>query len=138
MTESAPNLIEQTPSHPPAHISAVQRCLAARDRSLRESYAEKPGDSNAKYRANDAYRAAMPDLTEYENIRDFIACVTHGMLIETIHHLEAPRLLYAAQVATGALRQAPKEPAKAAESRKSARLAKSVEPAEPESGKTAA
>jgi hypothetical protein len=56
----------------------------------------------------------MPDLTGYENIRDFIACAAHGMLTGAIDPIEGPKFLYAAQVAVGALRHEPKEPKKAA------------------------
>ena len=51
-----------------------------------------------------AYRSAMPPLTGPENIRDFIACTAHGMLIEAIDGPDAARLLYAAQIANGTLR----------------------------------
>ena len=47
----------------------------------------------------------MPDLAGHENIRDFIACVTQGMVIGAIDSI---KLLYAAQVAIGALRCTPK------------------------------
>ena len=51
----------------------------------------------------------MPDLSGYQDIRDFIACVAHGMLIGAIDAIEGPKLLYAAQVASGVLRHEPKE-----------------------------
>lgn len=35
-------------------------------------------------RAGEAYRCAMPLLLGYDNIRDFIACTAHGMLIGAI------------------------------------------------------
>ena len=53
-------------------------------------------------RANKAYCEAMPALSYAGNIRDFIACVGHGMLIGVFQPEEASRLLYAAQVATSA------------------------------------
>ena len=54
---------------------------------------------DAYKKACDAYREAMPPLTGDENIRDFIACVGHGMLLRVIGENEATKLLYAAQVA---------------------------------------
>jgi hypothetical protein len=47
----------------------------------------------------DAYREAMPPLTGADNIRNFIACVGHGMLLHIFKENEATKLLYAAQVA---------------------------------------
>lgn len=40
-----------------------------------------------------------PPLSGADNIRDFIACVAHGMLIAAIEGPAGARLLYAAQVA---------------------------------------
>ena len=57
----------------------------------------------------------MPPLLGAENIRDFIACVAHGMLIGTIENKDATKLLYAAQVAYLALnRPNPKRTPKSA------------------------
>ena len=49
-----------------------------------------------------AYREAMPPLSGAQNIRDFIACVAHGMLMDVFSSEEASKLLYAAQVAASA------------------------------------
>jgi hypothetical protein len=46
-----------------------------------------------------AYRRAMPQLTGQDNIRDFIACVAHGLLIGAIEENTGAKLLYAAQIA---------------------------------------
>ena len=97
--ESSPNLTSRNP--------AVQRCCAARQRSLQESKAKKADLYDTKLHANDAYCEAMPDLSGYENVRDFIACVAHGMLIRAIDAIQGPKFLYAAQVALGALRHEP-------------------------------
>jgi hypothetical protein len=49
------------------------------------------------------YRSCMPKLSGPDNIRDFIACVAHGMSTGIIPCSEGTRLLYAAQVAHSAL-----------------------------------
>ena len=54
--------------------------------------------------ASNAYRRAMPSLFGEENIRDFIACVAHGILLQAIPEKDAGKLLYAAQVAHGSLK----------------------------------
>ena len=62
-------------------------------------------------KAGKAYRYAMPTLSNPENIRDFVACVAHGMLIEIINVKEGTKFLYAAQVAGGvAAKPAPAKP----------------------------
>jgi hypothetical protein len=114
MNEAAPTLIEEASPHPPARNAAVQRCCAARERSRQDSRIKKLDNFHTRERSDEAYRAAMPDLSGYENIRDFIACISHGMLTGDIHAIEGPKFLYAAQVALGALRHEPKEPKKPA------------------------
>jgi len=49
-----------------------------------------------------AYRTALPPLDGYQNICDFIACVSYGMLLGAIKNDSGSKLLYAAQVALAA------------------------------------
>jgi hypothetical protein len=56
-----------------------------------------------------AFCSALPKLSGANNIRDFIACVTHAMALEIIPSSEGSRLLYAAQVAHMALTKRPKK-----------------------------
>jgi len=98
--------VPETSSAPTSASAAVQRCCAAYNHTLA---AELPnGRFAATTRASEAYRKAMPFLSNYSNIRDFIACVTHGMLIEAIPDDRGARFLYAAQVALGAFYREPK------------------------------
>ena len=60
----------------------------------------KERTTQALKRAADAYREAMPPLTGAENIRNFIACVGHGLLLHVITEKESTKLLYAAQTAS--------------------------------------
>ena len=103
---------EQAPgaaSIPPQSNAAVQRCCEARERSVRKSIAGKVSSYDTKQRASQAFFNAMPHLTDYDSIRDFIACIAHGMVIDAVPPMEGPKYLYAAQVAVGALRLKPKE-----------------------------
>jgi hypothetical protein len=61
-------------------------------------------DASARFKARRAYQLAMPPLTGSRNVRNFIACVTHGMLLGALDGNEATKLLYAAQVAHTARR----------------------------------
>jgi hypothetical protein len=50
-----------------------------------------------------AYCEVLPRLSDAVSIREFIACVVHGMAIGAIPSSEGTRLLYGAQVAHSAL-----------------------------------
>jgi hypothetical protein len=108
-TATIPAATDTLPS-PPTHNPAVQRCYLAHKRSLESSKKKGLDHYDTTTNACIAYRNAMPDLSGYENIRDFIACITYGMLFDIIDSVEGPKFLYAAQVAIGALRQQPKDP----------------------------
>src|SRR5271165_1111947 len=86
----------------------VQRSCNAYHRAYSAEREKGVGDYEASEKGAEAYRNAMPCLTTYANIRDFIACVTYGMLCHVIRNDDATKLLYASQVALGALRAQPK------------------------------
>jgi hypothetical protein len=52
----------------------------------------------------------LPPLSGFENIRDFIACVAHAMLIGAIMDNLGTKLLYAAQIALTTVRRQPASP----------------------------
>jgi hypothetical protein len=56
----------------------------------------------ARVAAHKAFQKSLPPLTGVENIRNFIACVAHGMLVGAILSPDGARLLYAAQIAKSA------------------------------------
>jgi len=92
--------------------TAVKRCCAAWQRAY-DAYMEGKDNSGmtrvcASHEAGPAYCKAMPPLSGYENIRDFIACAAHGILINAIPQKKANQLLYAAQVALSSLHYEPK------------------------------
>jgi hypothetical protein len=93
---------------------AIARCLRARSRAYKEAREKNKSDYEASVEAAQAYRLVMPRLSSYENIRDFIACVTHGMIIRVIDWNHSTKLLYAAQVALGPVRRQPSAPTPAA------------------------
>jgi hypothetical protein len=126
-------------THPPLS-PAVQRCCDARnqmierDRNTRpEELPQLPEDydtnlqSQFKFQTESmiflhaldaelAYRTAMPEPVGRRNIKNFIACVTHGMCIGAIEPQEGKNLLYAARTATLAIskyKDRKKQPAKA-------------------------
>lgn len=71
-------------------------------------------DEFASEHAGIAFREALPPLVGYENIRDFIACVTYGRLNGTLYWDECRELLGAAKIAMALLKAEPKPPTRIA------------------------
>jgi len=90
--------------------AAVQRCRQARALAIQEARARNLSKFDSEQAGEEAYRNGLPPLSGYDNICDFIACITQGLITENIFHIDGPGLLYAAQVAISALRLHPKEP----------------------------
>jgi hypothetical protein len=101
---------ENDPNSPdrPSDNAAVRRCIRAWNRAHRKALNEYETDSDAKTMADQAYLNAMPPLAGYENIRDFIACVTYASVTDGIRHRDAEHLLDAAKVALATLCHQPK------------------------------
>jgi hypothetical protein len=92
--------------------AAIKHCCAAwqraYDASMEKSKGNKMADVFAAHEAGPAYCRALPPLAGYKSIRDFVACVAHGILINAIPEKRANQLLYAAQVALATLHHEPK------------------------------
>lgn len=84
---------------------AVIRCCAAAHKAFQAAVTAGKPNADAESEGADAYRRAMPPLDSSENVRNFIACVAHAMLIRILDPAEAPRLLYAAQCSVAVLRK---------------------------------
>ena len=80
--------------------AAVARCCAAFNRAFLATLAgDLDNEISARADGNEAYRKALPPLHGDCNIRNFIACVAHGVLINVISDSDAHRVLYAARIA---------------------------------------
>ena len=91
--------------------NAVALCISAYNITLDKERAkldEDDHDFDAKEVANKAFLAALPPLSGYQNICDFIACVNQAYLWEIIGEHRAARLFAAAKLALGAFRSEPK------------------------------
>jgi hypothetical protein len=104
-TTSAPTVAEESDAVP--ENPAIARCLSAWARAYKAEKAIKNDHYEAVRKGNHNYCKAMPRLSGYDNIRDFIACVAHGMLIGAIDWDYSTKLLYAAQVALCTVRRQP-------------------------------
>ena len=83
---------------------AIARCMSAWKQAYQREKAKGQSDYMAAHNAAPVYRRIMPQLSGQENIRDFIACVTYGLIIEAIDDKTATKLLYAAQIAYSTVR----------------------------------
>ncbi|HEY3706492.1 MAG TPA: hypothetical protein VGL22_15625 [Terracidiphilus sp.] len=85
--------------------SAVQRCLDAFYKACARDDARKDFSPESLQRTRYVWRQTMPILTpDPDAIDAFIACVTHGMILEVFTPAETSKLLYAAQTAIGSRR----------------------------------
>jgi hypothetical protein len=87
--------------------AAVLRCCEAALRSRRESRSKRLGTVETEFNADQAYKRAMPELIGYENIRDFIACIGHGLVMNNVTAFQADKLLGVARLALATLREQP-------------------------------
>jgi hypothetical protein len=95
----------------PSDNPSVARCIRAWNRAYQaklKDLDEDDSDYEAEQAGKKHYLRAMPPLAGYQNVSDFIACVTYVELIEVIRHTEAQHCFDAAKVALGALRREPK------------------------------
>jgi hypothetical protein len=113
MTETAQATEDK--SSPVSTNPAVETCCKAYARAFKAARKESDSRLHALDEGEKAFCNAMPPLSGYENIRDFIACVAQGMLIKAIPGSDGARLLYAAQVAHSTLRGQPMQPKSPAE-----------------------
>jgi len=90
------------PSTPAATNPAIARCLQAYTDARKAALSAKKDEWDTNRDAKATYRNAMPPLTGARNIRDFVACVAHAIVLNAIDGSDATRLLYAAQVASTA------------------------------------
>jgi hypothetical protein len=93
---------EQAGIYPVPNL-AVELCTDAYAKATKEQLDAGTNYDKATQIGKLAYGIHMPKLSGADNVRDFIACVAHGMLIGIIPSSEGTRLLYAAQVANAAL-----------------------------------
>ena len=107
ITVTWPGPNQADPSGAAAANPAVNRCCEAWLRVYKEERQRGRTKVASSYMAADAYRNAMPALSEQRNISDFVACTAYGILIGAIEKQQSGRLLYAAQVALSIARTFP-------------------------------
>jgi hypothetical protein len=94
-------------SVPASTNPAISCCRKAWQITYDEKIAKNKSTPVAEFYAAQSYRSAMPPLSGYENIQDFIACTAYGLLIGAIQEANSSKLLYAAQVALSSIRSQP-------------------------------
>jgi hypothetical protein len=113
--ENSSEALDQTTQEAPNRLSendAVAECLRAWQITMdneRAKLDEDDSEDDAEKEANEAFLAAMPPLSGYQNICDFIACVTQAYMWDIIRHQQADHLFKAAKIAMTALRLDPQK-----------------------------
>ena len=80
-------------------LPVVIRCSDVFEAAYKQALEEGESDDVARHRARSYFRGAMPAPIDLESTRDFIACVTVGVLLAVFQLKEATALYYGAQVA---------------------------------------
>ena len=88
--------------YPVPHL-AVEICCSSYLSITQQLRGENPCEDAVSRAGQVAYCTVLPRLSDPESIREFIACVVHGMAVGAIPSAEGTRLLYGAQVAHSAL-----------------------------------
>jgi hypothetical protein len=86
----------------PSISETVQLCCSTYYSAVAEQMAKPVMKRNFDH-VRATFLRHIPFLSDAENIRVFIACVSHGMLIGAIRMPDGTKLLYAAQIAHSAL-----------------------------------
>ena len=93
--------------HIPSHDNpAVACCIKAWKLSYCDAVLKGRSTAFAKERARVSFRLAMPPLAGEDDLHDFVACVTFGMLFGVISTAEGAKFLYAVQVTNSIVREA--------------------------------
>jgi hypothetical protein len=95
-------LAEEANMYPVPNL-AVEVCLEAYTSNKKSMIDKGAKAADVEQIARLAYAARLPMLSNADCIRDFIACVVHGMAIGAVASSDGTRLLYGAQVAHSAL-----------------------------------
>jgi hypothetical protein len=103
-----PDVNKIVDSSPACQIPAVARCCEAWQRAWDAEIKVNKHEHFAGLAAGVAYRKVLPPLSDTESIRDFVACVAQGLLLQAIEEKAGGKLIYAAQVALGAATKQPK------------------------------
>ena len=88
--------------YPVPHV-AVEVCCGSYLAAMEKIREKNPSREELARIGQIAYCTVMPRLTGLKSIREFIACVVHGMAVEAIPSSEGTRLLYGAQLAFSVL-----------------------------------
>lgn len=110
-SETDPETVDEGPSDPA--LEAVNICRRAYSDAYDAYQVSRGGPGKAlesfgKQIASKAYRDSLPTLSSRQDILNFIACVAEGILLDAIPEKTSTKLIYAAQVALGALPREPK------------------------------
>jgi hypothetical protein len=92
-----PSNAKADPPPTPTHNPAVQLCFSEYQKAL--AAAGGPKATGARDAAENAFRHALPDITDRQSVANFIACIAKGIVLRIFWQQEGPRLIFAAKAA---------------------------------------
>lgn len=98
---------ERKPASGSGPYAAIACCILARRRAVQLGQANGRSIRDAEAAGDQAFLGAMPPLSSYDNICDFIACVAHAIVTGVLGQKDAIPLLEAAKAALCDLRELP-------------------------------
>ena len=90
--------------HKESHNAAVDRCCQARNRALTDCKNLHILDFEVPKLGAEAYLAALPELASTQDIKDYAACVNHGIAISVIKPFEGNAMLGTARLVLDTIR----------------------------------
>jgi len=108
--EPIPNAPGQDAPERPTENAAVTRCIRAFQRAYKKELDDLDEDESkfpAEEAGREAYLRALPPLSGFENVRDFVACIAYADLTGIIRQSDAAHFLDSAKVALTLVRYEP-------------------------------
>ncbi len=90
--------------HKETRNAAVHRCCQARNRVLVDCKGLKLSDWQSAELGTEGYLAALPDLGTIQDIKDYAACINHGIAISVLRPSDGNAMLATARVVLKAIR----------------------------------
>lgn len=90
--------------HTETRNAAVHRCCQARNRALADCKGLQLLEYQAGNLGAEAFLAALPDLNSIQDIKDYAACINHGIALSVLAPSDGNAMLATARVVLRAIR----------------------------------
>jgi hypothetical protein len=90
--------------HKETRNAALHRCCQARNRAIADCKGLNISDYQSADIAAENYLAALPDLASIQEIKDYAACINHGIAISVLKPADGNAMLATARIVMQTLR----------------------------------